>query len=129
MAVKIFRLSAVVLFVLTLGFALGLYLPQAQLQLKTWQRALGGDHHLHLLAGCLIPLSLAMVGRLYSYSTRTQAAAWLVCLSLFALDEYVQRFSVYRSSNFEDFCYSAGGWGVGLLTYVLMLNSFRRRQK
>lgn len=127
MTAKFIRVSAGLLLLASVGFALGLYLPSAQLLLKSWERALGGDHHLHLLAGCCIPLSLALLGRLASYSYPVQALAWLGCLALFAFDEYVQRFSAYRSSNLHDFLYSAWGWSAGLLIYGVWLKFFRNR--
>lgn len=127
MTAKFVRLSAVLLLLASVGFALGLYLPSAQQVLKSWERALGGDQHLHLLAGCFIPLSLALLGRLYVYSYPAQALAWLGCLTLFALDEYVQRFSAFRSSNLQDFMYSMVGWSIGLVLYGVWLRFFRNR--
>lgn len=127
MTAKFVRLSAVLLLLASVGFALGLYLPSAQQVLKSWERALGGDQHLHLLAGCLIPLSLALLTRLSVYPYPAQALAWLSCLTLFALDEYVQRFSAFRSSNLQDFMYSLVGWSIGLVLYGVWLKFFRNR--
>jgi hypothetical protein len=118
--VKLARLGAVILLMLSLCFAVGLYLPGGQQLLKSWERALGGDHHLHLLAGSLIPLTLSLLGRIYRYSSRQQLLAWGCCLALFAIDEYVQRYSQFRSSNVEDFLYSAAGWAAGLVIYLLL---------
>lgn len=97
-----------------------LYLPSTHQLGNQLIRALGGDGVVHVLVGCLLPLSLAFLARLYLASKRLQWVYWCCCLLLFATDELAQSFSPLRKSDPQDFMMSALGWLIAVCCWWLL---------
>lgn len=121
MSIKLVRFTSALVLIGLLLFALGLYVPAMELQLKQWERQLGGDHRLHLIAGSLIPLTVLFLLKAYRWPLRWQCYGWLLFVVAFGIDEYMQRFSELRSSNLPDFLYSAAGWAIGIIVYAVLV--------
>lgn len=94
--------------------------------LKPWQRAIGGDHVLHVGVGALLPLTLGVLSRAYQRSIRFQFAFFAVFPLCYGVDEFVQSFTPHRESNWGDYGMSLLGWGIALL-FWLLIKALRRR--
>lgn len=122
------RISAAVALAAIMGLVASLYLPATSDLGKQVVGFLGGDAIVHASVGCLLPLCLGFLARLHLASKRLQWAYWLSCLTVFALDELVQRFSPLRGSELADFLMSALGWVIGCSVWWLLwlLNNRQR---
>jgi VanZ family protein len=94
--------------------------------IKPWQRAIGGDHVLHVAVGALLPLTLGVLSRAYRRSVRFQCAFFGVFPICYGIDEFVQSFTPHRESNWGDYRMSLLGWLIALLIWLL-LKALRRR--
>ncbi len=94
--------------------------------LKPWQRAMGGDHVLHVGVGALLPLTLAVLSQAYRRSVRFQCAFFAVFPLCYGIDEFVQSFTPHRESNWGDYGMSLLGWCITVL-FWLLLKALRRR--
>ena len=81
---------------------------------------LGGDYNVHILVGCLLPLSIALLFQLETKQELMQKVYWLFFPLIFIADEYLQSFSTVRSSNLYDLLMSALGWVIGCSLWWLI---------
>ena len=121
------RVSAAIALCAIMGLVAVLYLPATNHLGKQVVEFLGGDAIVHAMVGCVLPLCLAFLARLYWASKRLQWAYWLACLVVFAIDELAQRLSPLRGSELGDFLMSALGWLVGCSLWWLLWLMFSRR--
>ncbi len=100
--------------------------PDTVKLIKPWQRAIGGDHVLHVGVGSLLPLTLGVLSRAYQRSVRFQCAFFAVFPLCYGVDEFVQSFTPHRESNWGDYGMSLLGWSITVL-FWLLLKALRRR--
>ena len=100
--------------------------PDTFKAIKPWQRAMGGDHVLHVGVGALLPLTLAVLTGAYRRSVRFQFAFFALFPLCYGIDEFVQSFTPHRESNLGDYGMSVLGWFIAVV-FWLFLKALRRR--
>jgi hypothetical protein len=85
--------------------------------LKPWQRAIGGEHVLHLGVAPLLPLTLGVFLSAFSALSMCLFALFPLC---YGLDEFVQSFTPHRESNWGYYGKSLLGWLIALLLRLLL---------
>lgn len=129
MLFKFLRFFSLVVFFLIGALTCSMYLKSTNEFGRLVVECLGGDRNVHVLIGCLLPLSVALFVKLESAARIIQYTYWFVFLMLFGADEYLQKFSDLRSSNLEDLSMSCLGWLLGASLWWFLFLCFYGNSK